>query len=113
MATYCFTDNEGNTEIHHFRMGQAPAEVVFSNGRIAERDLAAEWKPDKRSCRDYRLECLASGVNPLQAPELRRFFKKHGESVEISADGNPIYTSAGQRKRLLKLRGFCDRNSFC
>jgi len=114
MATYCYTDETGSTEVHNFPMGKAPEQVVFTNGREAKRDMAAEWKPCKgRSCRDYRIECLASGVNPAQAPELRKFFKKHGESVEVTNDGNPVYTSSGQRKRLLKLRGFYDKNSFC
>jgi len=58
------------------------------------------------------IECIASGVAPQQAQELRDFFSKHGESVEVTSDGNPVYTSSSQRKRLLKLRGLHDRNSF-
>ena len=59
------------------------------------------------------LECYASGVAPQQAQELRDFFKKHNESVDVTNKGNPVYTSAGQRKRLLKLRNLCDKSAFC
>ena len=56
--------------------------------------------------------CYASGVNPQQAGELREFFVKHGENVDVTSQGDPIYTSPGQRKRLLKLRGLVDKSSF-
>jgi hypothetical protein len=92
-------------------MGEAPREIVAESGQVACRDFGAEL-PSRRSCAWNPIECVASGVNAEQAGELRDFFRKHNESVEVTSDGNPVYTSAGQRKRLLKLRGFHDRNSY-
>ena len=60
----------------------------------------------------FPYECWASGVHESQAGELHEFFAKHGESVEISRDGNPIYTSRRQRARLLKLRGMVDKGAY-
>ena len=73
-------------------------------GRAPVEKKTGDWPP---------IECIASGVAPQQAQELRDFFSAHGEQVEVSNSGDPIYTSAAQRKRLLKLRGLHDRNSFC
>ena len=113
MPAYCYSDSTGRAEERFFKMGEAPSRVCTDTGRWLLRDYAAEWRPQRRSCRDYRLECYASGVAPHQAQELRDFFKKHNESIEVTNSGDPVYTSAGQRRRLLKLRGFVDKNSFC
>ncbi len=76
---------------------------VREGHKPVENTTSRVWKP---------IECCASGVHASQAGELREFFRKHGESVEVTADGNPVYESASQRKRLLKLRGLHDRNSY-
>jgi len=68
--------------------------------------------PASKGVAGWPFECIASGVNANQAGELRNFFAKNGENVDVTPDGNPIYTSPGQRKRLLKLRGFVDKSSF-
>jgi hypothetical protein len=61
----------------------------------------------------WPMVCVASGVQASQAGELREFFQKHGETVAVTADGDPVYTSSRQRKRLLELRGFVDKSAFC
>ena len=61
----------------------------------------------------WPMACVASGVQASQAGELREFFRKHGERVDVTSDGDPMYTSARQRSRLLKLRGFVDKSAFC
>lgn len=66
----------------------------------------------RRKNRTYPLECEASGVQPHQAGELRQEFRKHGLSVAVSKEGNPIYEDAGQRRKALACRGFHDRNSY-
>ena len=50
-------------------------------------------------------ECYASGVHASQAQELRDFFAKNGESVEVTKNGDPVYTSASEERRCLRLRG--------
>jgi hypothetical protein len=110
MPIYCFSSEDGEVIEEFFSMGDAPSEL-HRLGKQYLRDFSAEL-PSRRSCSWEPIECIASGVHSSQAGELRDFFKKHGESVTVTADGNPVYTSAGQRKRLLKLRGLHDRNSY-
>lgn len=54
--------------------------------------------------------CIGSGVNAVQADELRGFFDKHGETVEVTGDGDPVYENTNQRKRCLRMRGFADNS---
>ena len=55
--------------------------------------------------------CPWSGVHQSQAQELRDFYAARGEKVEVTGDGDPVYTSRRHRKRLLKMRGMVDRGS--
>jgi hypothetical protein len=111
MPFYCYSDESGCVEERFFRMGKAPEFIVLDNGSKATRDFAAEHS-SRRSVAWNPIECIASGVPAQQAGELREFYKKHGEIVEVSSRGNPVYTSAQQRKRLLKLRGLHDNDSY-
>jgi len=123
MPLYCYRCDDIVYEAR-FPFGEAPEtiEVRSADGLIfAERDLQSEFATHSISVKKgsgnvrktWPLECYGSGVNADQAPELRKHFKEHGLGVEVSQDGNPIYTSAAQRKRALKCRGMHDRNSFC
>jgi hypothetical protein len=108
---YCYTADFDTVE-RFFRMGEAPQSIRLEDGRVATRDYRAE-RIGMPARKGWPLECFASGVHESQAGELRDFFAKHGESITVTKDGNPVYTSPAQRKRALKLRGLCDRNSFC
>jgi hypothetical protein len=77
---------------------------IVAEGHAPAEKHTGDWNP---------IECYASGVAPSQAQDLRDFFAKHGENVEVTKNGDPVYTSASQRRRLLKLRGLVDKSSFC
>ena len=112
MMVYCYSTDCRTVE-RVFRMGEAPATVRLDDGTVASRDYRAE-RIGVPARSGWPIECLASGVNVSQADELRKFFREHGCSdVRVSADGNPVYESASQRKRALKARGLVDRNSYC
>ena len=53
--------------------------------------------------------CYASGVHANKAGELREFFQKRGVDIEVTRDGDPVYTSASQEKRCLKMRGMYNK----
>ena len=112
MPLYCFSTDDGRIEERFFPMAEVPRSVVLDDGAIAERDFAAEHRP-RLAGAGWPMECIASGVNAAQADELREVFRRGGVPTEVSADGNPIYTSANHRKRALKLRGFYDKASYC
>ncbi len=109
---YCFSTKDGQVEERNYPMGQAPESVTLDDGRVAERDFAAEHLP-RRAGSGWPMVCFASGVNADQAGELRELFKKGGVPTEVTRDGDPVYTSAAHRKRALKLRGFFDKASYC
>lgn len=101
-------------------MGKAPQKVKLSNGKVAHRDLAAELSSvtvaipiRHQSAKGWPMEpCVASGVHPSQAQELRDHFKKHNVNVDVNDEGDPIYESPGQKKKALACRGLHDNNSF-
>ena len=116
---YCYKTGGGLVVERVFQAGQAPDEITLPNGRVATRDRQSEARGMTLGVRSTPAKpggwpmkpCVASGVHASQAPELREHFKKHGLSVEVTNDGDPIYESPGQRKQALRCRGMCDRNS--
>jgi hypothetical protein len=113
MPIYCYETEDGQVVEELFPVGKAPKTVVLDDGSVAKRNLACELKP----CRSHTgagwpFECIASGVHPSQAQQLRDYFRKAGVPTDVSPGGNPVYTSAAHRKRALKCRGFFDKSSF-
>jgi hypothetical protein len=102
------TDDGRVTEVDR-PMGPQPDTITLEDGTVAKRVWGAL---PASGTKGWPMECLASGVNAEQAQDLRDEFKRVGVPTEVSADGNPIYTSAAHRKRALKARGFFDRASY-
>lgn len=111
MPTYCFSDRDGNVIEKYFGMANVP-ESVNVGGTIFKRDFTAEHQGVKSKGDWPEIECIASGVNAAQAGELREHFRKNGMNIEVTNDGNPVYTSPSQRRKALKLRGFVDKSSY-
>ncbi len=108
MVVYRYRTKDGALADRVFQVGKAPGYIMI-NGRRANRDFSTVNVP---SSAGWPMPCVASGVHPDQANDLREHYTKHGLSVEVNKDGDPIYTSATQRKKALKCRGMHDRNSF-
>ena len=112
MPTYCYEDRFGKVHERFFAIEErAPVTIMLEDGRHARRCYQAESAgvPPKRG---WPMECIASGVHPEQAGELRREFARCGVLTEVTNDGNPVYRSASHRRRALKCRGFVDRSSY-
>ena len=113
MPYYCFTVKDKTLTVDEFfKMGEAPGKIRLVDGREAFRDYCAEHQTHRRSGAGWPFECIASGVAPSQAQELRDFYKKHNEHVTVTSDGNPVYETPRDRRRLLKLRGLHDKSDF-
>lgn len=111
MPVYCFTNaRTGDTICRVYPMGSAPSRILEA-GRVYERDYRAE-NASVPATKGWPLECVASGVHPSQAQELRDFYKSRGVPTEVTPDGNPVYRDARHRRRALKARGFRDRSSY-
>ncbi len=108
MPTYCYSSEDGEVIERFYPMGNAPATIYQG---AFKRDFAAEHVgvPPKAG---WPLTCYASGVNAVQAQELRDELKRCGVPTEVTVNGDPIYTSHEHRKKALKARGIHDRNSF-
>lgn len=115
---YCFKCKDGEVVEMYFKMDEVPASVRCMDGSRAVRDFQSERvsgavKSGSERSRGWPMKpCVGSGVNAAQAPELREHFRKHSVDCEVTTDGDPIYTSAVQRKKALKCRGMHDRASF-
>lgn len=113
MPTYCYRDEDGKVYHRFFHAGEAPASIVLNDDSTAKRAFDEEFGSiGVPASSGWPLECVASGVNPNQAQELRDHFQKVGVPTEVSSDGNPIYRNAAHRKKALKARGFVDKGSY-
>lgn len=113
MPIFCYVTDGGVREEHQFPMGEAP-ETLDISGVPAYRDFRAEHSPRKARSESWPMApCVGSGVNAAQAGELRKFLADRGVPTEVSSDGDPVYTSAGHRKKALKVRGLHDNASYC
>lgn len=123
MPLYCYTTEDGETVDRAYSFHHVIPKSVKVRGKVALRDRQAEGVPrgvvkgSKTPVRQGHgkwpmAPCFASGVNACQAQELRDHYKKHGVDVEVTKDGDPIYTSAAQRRKALKVRGMHDNDSF-
>jgi hypothetical protein len=88
----------------------SPPKFILVGEVQASRCYRAERKGGNLT--GWPLECEASGVMPEQAAELRAEFRRLGLDVEVSPQGNPVYTSPASRRKALKARGFYDRSSY-
>lgn len=109
MPTYCYRHGDDLVE-KVFPIGKAPKFIEVGKRRY-QRSFGDE-RVGVPPTKGWPIECVASGVHPDQAQELRDHFTKHGLPTEVSSDGNPIYRDANHRKKALKLRGFHDKASY-
>jgi len=131
LPTYCYRTESGDILERVFPMGRAPEAITFYPSELGEgkgvaiRDYGAEGvtgtvvgtlnptRANQKPKRPWPMQpCVASGVHPNQAQELRDYLAKRGCPTEVTKDGDPIYTSAAHRKKALKIRGFYDKASF-
>lgn len=114
MPIYCYRSRDRRRHLvtRVFSVCERPDSFV-EKGVTFDRSPADEWEDvTVPSTTGWPLECVASGVHPSQAGELRKFLSDHGCPTEVTADGNPVYRSAAHRRKALKLRGFKDKSSY-
>lgn len=64
------------------------------------------------STKGWPMRSEAMAVHRKQIPEVLARNKKHGLSIPYDRTGRPILADAGQRKALMKVERYIDRNSF-
>ena len=102
-----FCSESGRTVERYFRVSDVPDAIEI------DREIYVLNDNNIRSGKSrFPYECVVSGVHANQAQELRDFYGERKFPIEISQDGNPIYTSRKHRSEALKLRGMVDRGSY-
>lgn len=93
-------------------MGKAPKSIKI-DGILAHRDFPAEHSPRTAGGESWPMApCYASGVNAVQAGELRKHLADRGVPTEVTSEGDPVYTSPGHRKKALAVRGMHDNAGY-
>lgn len=124
MPVYCYQKPDKTILERWYRIGDAPKTIkIKEDGKLilCVRCLSAEIisqhgfvkgsnNPVIPRRKTWPLKCVASGVHPSQAQELRDHYKKHGLNIHVDSDGDPHYEDAQQRRKALKCRGMHDRN---
>lgn len=111
MPTYCYSIQDGQVVERIFPMGDAPKAIQL-DGQEAKRDYRAE-RVGVPATKGWPMQaCVASGVHPGQAQELRDGLRRAGVPTEVTKGGDPIYRSAVHRKKALAARGLHDNASF-
>lgn len=106
---YCYRHGE-KVITESFPIGKAP-KYVF-RGKVRYTRSFRDERVGVPATKGWPIECVASGVHPSQAQELRDFLEKRGVPTEVTPDGNPVYRDAQHRKRALKARGLHDNASY-
>lgn len=123
MPTYCYERPSGEIIEMDFPMGHAPNSIAVGLGynQIATRSYQAEMiggaafvkGTSNRVKRPWPMQpCIASGVHPDQAQELREHLSDRGCPTEVTNSGDPIYISAAHRRKAFKIRGNFDKASY-
>lgn len=109
---YAYVSQDGEVVWHEQTLAEGPPpRQVLRCDKVYKRSYRTE-QVGTPAAKGWPLECYASGVHPDQAQELRDEFKRLNLDVEVTKDGNPVYTSAAHRREALKKRGFFDRASY-
>ncbi len=110
MPTYCYTTPDETETIEEvFSVGKAPAKVR-RNGKVYERDIAAEHQGHQDTPGNWPMYCDASGVHPDQIPEAIAAAKRRGVTIEFSKDGRAKLNDNGHRTKYHYAAGLFDRD---
>lgn len=75
-------------------------------------DLLAGYFPQVQSPEGWPKRSLALAVHKDQVAEANDRNKKHGIGTRYDTDGTAVIPDNGDRRKLLKLEGFVDKDSF-
>ena len=110
MATYCYTNTDGETIDKFYPMGKAPAKVKVK-GRTYTRDIVAEHAGcPNTGAANWPMYSDFAGCHPDQIPEAQAVLRKAGTRADYLPDGRIKFESARHRATCLKALGYYDRN---
>lgn len=114
VVTYFFLDGVPITEAE-YRSGKVP-EDFEARRRVAQQERIAQQKKVPMcataisTAKPLKSDALA--IHSSQREKIMARNKRHGINVEYDRQGRPVFTDAGQRKKLCKLEGVRQLNSY-
>jgi hypothetical protein len=111
MPIYCFETQDGEIYEREFPVCAKRPPWIIVNGKKAWRSYRAEQKSVPPT-KGWPMTCVASGVHPDQAGELRKYLADRGVPTEVTPDGDPVYRNAAHRRKALKARGMFDKAGY-
>lgn len=103
-------DGEWIITEHYFLDGQPVTKREYRKA-IPEKEGVPMFATAINDAQPLRSDALA--VHPDQIPDAIARNKKHGlTGMRYDRRGRPVFTDRGQRKKLMKIEGAHDRNSY-
>lgn len=78
----------------------------------AELSLAEKRRLAASGCARWPMKSVAMAVHPDQVKEANAFLEKHGSKCHHTKDGRMVIPDNAERKKVLKLKGYFDKDSF-
>lgn len=114
MPTYEFIAEDGEVVDVFMSFAEHDRRVKNDTLRLDGRTLRKNWSA--KSCistvpGNYPMVCTAAGVHPGQVKEHMEHLRAKGcGTVQHTKDGDIVFESKGQRKKVLEALGMFDRN---
>lgn len=102
-------DGEWILTEHYFLDGDEVSEADYRKAFPLNRGIGG-FATSVRDAKPWVSDAL--GVNPKQIEAVKERNRKHGLNIAYTPDGRPICTDSGQRKKLMKLHGVRQVNSY-
>lgn len=111
MPLYSYTTDDGDTFEFPFPMKKQPDFVQVGDGRIAYRDIAADWRGRHAdNTEGWPIHSDAAGCHPDQIPEMQAHLASRGVKADYTPDGRVILENRGHRRQVLRALGLHDRD---
>ena len=111
MPTYCYSNEDGDSEQKFYQMGEAPDSITI-NGKVAKRDFGIEQGGRHRGGEGYPFINRALSCHPSQREEYMKECRKRGVPTHYDKTGGCKIEDAGHYKKLRKAFGYRDMSSY-
>jgi hypothetical protein len=112
MPVYCYTTEDGTTVEQFHHVGKAPDTVKLDDGRVARRDMHAEWC-GRNSLGDLCPETsTAMGCPPYYQEKMKAFLRTKGVEAKYDKEGRAILRDKAHRKAMMRALGLVDRSRY-
>lgn len=102
-------DGEWVVTLHYFLNGEEVTEAEYRKA-IPEQEGVPLFATAVNDAKPWMSDSMA--IHPSQIEQAKARNKRHGLNIEYAKDGRPICTDSGQRRKLMKIEGVRQKNSY-